>query len=263
VALDLIFPLLSGSDSRHVALKNQAQLCAKTSEPVLLLGELSQACDIWAQACSAFALQHYSLKPHEGLLGESHLWSSLRALMESNAAVLYLTGFSQLDPILKASLLDWLQTQGSTKKIILQSDDMPVAALRELSFYKRCRVLSLVPLKERLSDVPEICEALLQLYNRSFVKEIESLDPILQQWLSQYTWPGDLMELDGVMRDLVLGSEGTIVAVAQMKFVASQLLGNPAQREEQLVKILGQSVGLSALERFLDCKEGSLRRKLS
>jgi hypothetical protein len=71
------------------------------------------------------------------------------------------------------------------------------------------------------------------------------------------------MELDSLMRDLVLRSDAEILRESDLSLAATQLRGPLDFREASMLKILKESASVEVVERFLGCEEGSLRRKLS
>ncbi|MBI5197137.1 MAG: sigma-54-dependent Fis family transcriptional regulator [Nitrospirae bacterium] len=70
--------------------------------------------------------------------------------------------------------------------------------------------INLPPLRERLSDVPELIEHFLQRYNDEMHKRVRLPDDLLDR-LMAYTWPGNIRELENIMeRAVVLAGEELI-----------------------------------------------------
>ncbi len=85
--------------------------------------------------------------------------------------------------------------------------------------YYRLKVvtISLPPLRERRDDLPQLADWLLQRLRRQFSRPVERLAPSALEALAAYDWPGNIRELEGVLKDAVLrcpGPELTRVEIA-------------------------------------------------
>ncbi|MBK5292425.1 MAG: sigma-54-dependent Fis family transcriptional regulator [Acidobacteriia bacterium] len=84
--------------------------------------------------------------------------------------------------------------------------------LREDLFY-RLNVfgLHLPPLRQRLDDIPFLCEAMLQDLNRKHGCRISGVDNTLLLRLQNHTWPGNVRELRNVLeRAAILAGSGVL-----------------------------------------------------
>ncbi|MFA4844249.1 MAG: sigma-54 dependent transcriptional regulator [Candidatus Margulisiibacteriota bacterium] len=75
---------------------------------------------------------------------------------------------------------------------------------RELYDYFGEGVITLPPLRERLSDLPLLINHYLAKFNDRYGKEIEKLTPEVEELFSNYPWPGNLAELAATLERLVL-----------------------------------------------------------
>ena len=85
---------------------------------------------------------------------------------------------------------------------------------REDLFYRLNVVkIKLPPLRERVDDIPVFAEYFLQKHNRNMGKHILGFTPETLQQLLQYSWPGNIRELENVIeRAVVLGKDKQISA---------------------------------------------------
>lgn len=84
---------------------------------------------------------------------------------------------------------------------------------RELYDYFGEGVITLPPLRERLSDLPLLIDHFLTKFNDRYGKMIEKLSPEVEEIFSNYPWPGNLAELAATLERLVLTvNAGTIAA---------------------------------------------------
>jgi two-component system, NtrC family, response regulator AtoC len=82
-------------------------------------------------------------------------------------------------------------------------------AFREDLFY-RIEVINLrlLPLRERKQDIPLLCEHFLEKLARRFDRRVPPLSPGAMHLLKQWSWPGNLRELENCMgRVVILGDE--------------------------------------------------------
>jgi two-component system response regulator AtoC len=105
------------------------------------------------------------------------------------------------------------QLRGNTRIICAANNDLygavEAGSFRE-DLFRRIDVVSLrlSALRERKSDIPQLCEYLLEKLARRFGRNAPQLNPGTIQLLKQWDWPGNLRELENwVARVIVLGYE--------------------------------------------------------
>ncbi|HYL05745.1 MAG TPA: sigma 54-interacting transcriptional regulator [Thermoanaerobaculia bacterium] len=81
--------------------------------------------------------------------------------------------------------------------------------LRE-DLYYRLRVLPVrvPPLRERLTDIPQLAAFFMETYNEAFHKRVRGLSPAALGRLGAHHWPGNIRELKNVIERAMLLSEG-------------------------------------------------------
>jgi transcriptional regulator with PAS, ATPase and Fis domain len=98
--------------------------------------------------------------------------------------------------------------------------------LRE-DLYYRLNVfqIKLPPLRERISDIPALCEALISVLNRKHNTRVTDISREVLQDFEKYNWPGNVRELRNVLeRAVILSGEGMI----QRSHLPSSFGGRPA-----------------------------------
>jgi transcriptional regulator with PAS, ATPase and Fis domain len=79
---------------------------------------------------------------------------------------------------------------------------------RDLFYRIEVMTLSLLPLRERKKDIPELCSYFMHRLSKRFGKCADPLSPSSLSLLMQWDWPGNIRELENwVARVIVLGSE--------------------------------------------------------
>ena len=97
--------------------------------------------------------------------------------------------------------------------VAIGSDDLrervAQGAFRDDLFY-RLEVLAfeLPPLRDRLGDLPILCEGLLADLARRFDRTPPSLRPRDLEWMARYPWPGNLRQLRNVLERALVVAEG-------------------------------------------------------
>ncbi len=140
---------------------------------------------------------------------------------QADTGTLMLDEIGELTPALQAKLLHVLQDAeftrlGSNKPV--EVDVRIVAATnRDLEkmmldgsfredLYYRLRVIELtVPaLRERRDEIPTLTEAFIARYSRKYKRTPPRLSPHLRQLFQEYSWPGNIRELENTIKRLVL-----------------------------------------------------------
>ncbi|HTU90777.1 MAG TPA: sigma-54 dependent transcriptional regulator [Gemmataceae bacterium] len=109
------------------------------------------------------------------------------------------------------------ETRRRTCRIAAASNADLSALVRRGAFrsdlYYRLHVLPfhLPPLRQRAEDIAPLAKSLAARYAAQFGKELLDIDPEALAVLESYSWPGNLRELDNVMRQAVLLSRGEVL----------------------------------------------------
>ena len=74
--------------------------------------------------------------------------------------------------------------------------------------------IHLPPLRERGDDLPLLLESYLRRYSRELGREVRELAPETLERLRSYGWPGNIRELQSVMKQALLRASGTVLLPA-------------------------------------------------
>ena len=146
----------------------------------------------------------------------------------AHRGTLFLDEISELDLALQSKLLQLLQ-DGQFCRIGAQEDkkvevrvvcatnrqlDEEIASggFRQDLFYRINVVnLALPPLRERRSDIEDLVNFFLNYYNRKYNCRAKPLSPELITTLEKYHWPGNIWELENIVkRYVILGTDEVI-----------------------------------------------------
>lgn len=91
-------------------------------------------------------------------------------------------------------------------------EEVKKGAFREDLFY-RLNVLSIKvpPLRDRVEDIPLLCDHFIERFNSRLNKKIEGIAPAAMSHLLEYAWPGNVRELENMIeRALVLAEDSLL-----------------------------------------------------
>lgn len=178
----------------------------------------------------------------------------------ANGGTLFLDEIGEFDPGIQAKLLQVLQDSQfsriggqSDKQVNVRfifatnrdlEEEIAIGNFREDLFYRINVVnICLPPLRERLEDIPELCEYFIARHNETFNCRARMLSEDCIAELQKYHWPGNIRQLENLTkRYVVLGSEEAILSELQdrepdiFKFVI------PAEGHVSLKQITKQAV---------------------
>jgi DNA-binding NtrC family response regulator len=86
----------------------------------------------------------------------------------------------------------------------------PVAT-GDLRFRLEAIIVPIPPLRDRADDVPVIAEALLMRVSEAYGRSFRTIDRQVSEMLRRHSWPGNLRELENLLRSVVLMHEGEVV----------------------------------------------------
>ncbi len=146
----------------------------------------------------------------------------------ADGGTLFLDEICEMDPALQTKLLRFVQTGnfrkvGSTTtekvdvRFICATNRDPLAEVEAGRFredlYYRLHVIPihLPPLSERDDDVIEIANHFLRLYSEEEGKAFQRLAPETEALLRAYEWPGNVRQLQNVIRHVVVLNQGEVV----------------------------------------------------
>jgi DNA-binding NtrC family response regulator len=97
--------------------------------------------------------------------------------------------------------------QESNVRLIAGSslDHLEEKAREQYNYFSEV-MLSLPPLRERISDLPLLINNLIEQLNQKYAKEIKGLTPEVENIFSNYLWPGNFAELSALMEKLIVNA---------------------------------------------------------
>ena len=101
-------------------------------------------------------------------------------------------------------------------------DEIKNNRFREDLFYRfRGFIVQLPPLRERASDIYLLSEYFIEKYNLLYSKQVRGITEEALRALMQYSWPGNVRQLDAVMEKAVLLAHGDKITPADLDLPSS------------------------------------------
>ena len=85
--------------------------------------------------------------------------------------------------------------------------------------------ITVPPLRERLEDIPQLLEFFIDKYCRKQGKVITSIGMTVLEALQQYSWPGNIRELENVIERAVITTTGSSLSLSDA------LLPSPTEKQ--------------------------------
>ncbi|HWL08827.1 MAG TPA: sigma-54 dependent transcriptional regulator [Planctomicrobium sp.] len=79
-------------------------------------------------------------------------------------------------------------------------------------FYRLCGVsIMLPPLRDRREDIPQLAHHFLFQYGAEIGSSVQTISPEALELLTNYSWPGNIRELQNVIRSALIASTGMVL----------------------------------------------------
>jgi PAS domain S-box-containing protein len=213
----------------------QAKLGAKTPATVLLRGESGTGKELFAHAihnasdrkynkfirvnCAAISenlLESELFGYEEGAFSGAKRGGKKGLFEEANNGSIFLDEIGELKADTQAKLLRVLQENeivrvGGTKSISINvrvitatnvnlEKAIASGSFREDLYYRLNRMpIQIPPLRTRKTDIPYLCEVLIQKINQDYGRNVEGIKPSAMEKLMDYHWPGNVRELENIL----------------------------------------------------------------
>ena len=113
--------------------------------------------------------------------------------------------------------------------------------------YYRLNVFSIAlpPLRERLEDLPVLCEHFIQKFSNATGKRLSSIAPDALAMLAGYPWPGNVRELENVIERALILAQGSEITPTDLDF-GRRLIGAMPQASVISAPTLAANAGMQA-----------------
>jgi len=220
--------IIFGSSETMQTLRARMNKVASANVPVLIHGESGTGKDIIARMIHALSpwksgpFVKVNCPAIPGTLLESELFGYEKGAFTgaygskpgrvelAHRGTLFLDEISELDLALQEDKKVEVRVVCATNRQL--ETEIETGTFRRDLFYRINVVnLHLPPLRERRGDIESLVNYFLEYYNRKFNCRARTISPELVGALQKYHWPGNIRELENLMkRYVILGSEDVI-----------------------------------------------------
>lgn len=207
------------------------------------------------------------------------------AAARANGGTLFLDEICEMDLALQSKLLRFFQSHSflpvggqqeltTDVRVVCATNRNPLAEVKQGRFredlYYRLHVipLQLPPLRERGHDVLLIADQLLQNFNQQEKKDFRGFSERARQALLHYHWPGNIRELENVIRNIIVLHAGPMIdddmlpeaiRTQQQTLPAQALARREPGRQRSTIKPLWQ-VEQEAIEDAIRTCDGNINQ---
>jgi len=130
--------------------------------------------------------------------------------------------------------------------------------------------ITIIPLRERASDIPLLVKHFLKHFDQKLGKNITRVPQKVMEQLKQYEWPGNIRELENIIERAVILSTSSTLSVEQLQtpdYAAQEKLQSLADHERDYIeKVLEQTYwridGPKGAARILEMHPETLRSRM-
>ncbi len=199
----------------------------------------------------------------------------------ADSGTLFLDEVGELDVDLQCKLLRFIQTGtfysvGSHKlktvdiRFICATNSNPIAKIKAGSFredlYYRLNVvsISLPPLRERGEDILLLAQTFLNKYAQEEHKHFKNLTQEAAQILLQYSWPGNVRQLENFIHNLVLLNAGKNITAAMVidALEEAQVLSTELMQSEKSKSSISPTCCISAIRPLWQVEKEAIMKAL-
>jgi DNA-binding NtrC family response regulator len=148
----------------------------------------------------------------------------------------------------------------------LKADSVEGKFRADLYYRLSVFTIHLPPLRERGEDLPLLVRHYLRRFSRELGREVQEAAPNVLERLRGYSWPGNIRELQSVLKQALLRASGSVLLSAFLP----ELSGHPGERAQDspsgpdpgLDTFIGQRLGPDARDLYAEVHRELDRRLL-
>jgi two-component system, NtrC family, response regulator HydG len=192
----------------------------------------------------------------------------------ANGGSLFLDEIGNLSMQLQSKLLTVLQKRevvrlGTNKSIpvdirLISATNMPIYEMVEESTFRQDLLyrintveIHLPSLRERMDDIPLLCDHFIKMYCGKYRKPIKKMSPIALKKLQKYQWPGNIRELQHALERAIIMSDSNMLSPDDFFFL-NQKAESKAEAEPETFNL--DDVEKSVIQKAINRHGGNISK---
>ena len=222
--LDGIFPSVSGSLG---GLRKKAAEYANTLQSVLILGE--EGTGKTKTAYTLYSQSSYALNPFYEIncrlmtqKNWDQLMTSTNSILLGKKCTLFFRNMECLSGEQARMLLDYLHfSKADVRNRLLFSLKIPekgeFSVKNEILQSLSCLVFQIPALRDRKEELPSMAALYINQMNQEFGKSVLNFEMDALEFLTAYSWPGNLTQFKRIIKELVISSETSYISLGALQ----------------------------------------------
>jgi len=281
------FEDIIGQSPAIAVTKEEAENYAQVDSPLLIYGETGTGKELFAQAIhnasprknNPFVAFNCAAIPENlleselfGYVGGAFTGAKKEGKMglfeQAHKGTIFLDEIGEISPDIQARLLRVLQERkirrvGDDKltpvdvRIVVSTNKDLYQLVEKKKFredlYYRINVLNLnlPPIWERRKDVPLLVNFFIKKYRQRLKKAVEGISTEGIQILENYTWPGNVRQLENIMERLMVRTQEDYIKTSLVREIMNSLPGNKLElnidgvfKSDMSISLMGNLEGI-------------------
>ncbi|MEQ8810901.1 MAG: sigma-54 dependent transcriptional regulator, partial [Imperialibacter sp.] len=192
----------------------------------------------------------------------------------ANGGSLFLDEIGNLSMQLQSKLLTVLQKRevvrlGTNKSVpvdirLISATNMPIYEMVEESTFRQDLLyrintveIHLPSLRDRMDDIPLLCDHFIKMYCGKYRKPIKKMSPIALKKLQKYQWPGNIRELQHALERAIIMSDSNMLSPDDFFFL-NQKAESKAEAEPETFNL--DDVEKSVIQKAINRHGGNISK---
>ena len=188
---------------------------------------------------------------------------------QCSGGTLFLDEVADMSPLTQSKMLRLLQEQqferlGGNETVqtsvrVLAATNQDLEGLvgrsrfrQDLYYRLGVFTIGLPPLRERGDDLALLVQHYLRRYNRELSRDVQTVQPETMELLQRYRWPGNIRELQSVLKQAILQTSGSILAPESLPVFLGAQRGTTKVTQPASVAANPAASGFAELDGFVE-----------
>ena len=216
-------------------LRMQVERIGPHFRTVLLRGEMGTGKELAARALHGRSMDREGpfVVCHAAALEDAND-DRIRELMRTaRRGTLFFDGIEEMPLSAQNRVVRAIDPKLDTRMIASASQDLQVlmasGRFRKDLYYRIAMVeISLEPLRERAEDIPGLATRFMKRFSGVYGKRVERIADGAMERLLAHSWPGNVREMENVLRNGVLQCEGEVLEIDHLPSLREMRFASPA-----------------------------------